>query len=82
MALGVSPVCAASSVAVRLTWVEYSSEMTSSRAAWAKARIAFGSVISTCFSGRCRRLAAGGAVDSAVGVSAFTPPVYPAAAKL
>ena len=52
MALGVRPVWAASSVAVRLTWVEYSSEMTSSRAAWASARIAFGSVISTFFSGR------------------------------
>ena len=82
MALGVRPVCAASSVAVRLTWVEYSSEMTSSRAAWASARIAFGSVISTFFSGRCRRLAAGGTGGSAVGVSAFTPPVYPSRAKL
>ena len=51
MALGVRPVWAASSVAVRLTCVEYSSEMTSSRAAWAKARMALGSVISTLLPG-------------------------------
>ncbi|MCY1230289.1 hypothetical protein D9M72_426970 [compost metagenome] len=76
MALGVRPVWAASSVAVRLTCVEYSSEITSRRAAWASARIALGSVISTFFSGRALRLAASGAAGAGSGVSAFTPPFY------
>ena len=75
MALGVRPVCAASSVAVRLTWVEYSSEITSSRAAWARARMALGSVISTFCSGRGLRLPAGASAESAGGFSVFTHPV-------